>query len=219
MSRATSSELAYRMLRDKILGLELEPGAVLNETTLMDDLNLGRSPIRDALRRLQQENLVVILPRQGTIVSAISLAEFHEIFELRMELEGFAAFLAAHRAQRAHLVAFQQLLEEAKQAVGADDNHGNIEIDARFHRLVAEAAGNQYLAKQLRELFQHSVRLANLSRARSASVDEEIPDYEAFYQAIAARDGEQSRLLIRAHIQASQERIRAAFAPLANKVD
>jgi GntR family transcriptional regulator, rspAB operon transcriptional repressor len=215
MAQTTASDTAYQILRDKILFLELEPGAVLQESVLMEQLHLGRSPIRDALRRLQQEDLIVILPRQGTLVAGISFAEFHEIFELRLELEGFAAYLAAQRARPIHLQSLEELLAQAESQAAADSDRLNIGIDRNFHEIIAEACGNRFLRKRLRELFHHSIRLFNLSRTRSASVGEEIPDYQAFYQALKERESERARTLIQEHILASQERIRASFTPLA----
>ncbi len=211
MTQSTAAEKAYHILKDKILFLELEPGSVLNEAEWMEQLNIGRSPIRDALRRLQQDDLVIILPRQGTLVSSISLADFHEIFELRLELEGLAAFQAAKRAKHSHLKAFEDFLQKAEQRVLNGDNKLYLEIDGRFHRLIAEAAGNRFLSKTLNQLFNHSVRLFNLSHTRSATVHDAMPDYRAVYQCVKERDAEGARKRMRKHILDAQERINASF--------
>lgn len=208
----TTSDKAYAILRQKILTLELPPGSVINEANLVEELDFGRSPIREALRRLEQENLVVILPRQGTLVANISLADLQEVFELRMELEGLAAALAAKRAKRSHLLAFEQLLNDAGQSTQDNNDKLNIEIDYRFHQIIAEAAGNKYLQKSLHELFNHSVRLFNLSRTRSASVREEIPDYRAIYNCLRQKDPVGARSWMVEHIRASRERISNSFA-------
>lgn len=208
----TTSDKAYEILRHKILSLELPPGSVINEGNLVEELDFGRSPIREALRRLEQENLVVILPRQGTLVANISLDDLQEIFELRMELEGLAAGLAAKRAKRSHLLAFEQLLHDAEQNVQDGNDTLNTEIDYRFHQIIAEAAGNKYLSKTLHELFNHSVRLFNLSRTRSASVSEEIPDYRAIYNCLRQKDMVGARSWMVEHIRASKERISVSFA-------
>lgn len=210
-SQNTASDKAYDLIKEKILFLELEPGSIINEQELSEKLDLGRSPIRSALRRLQRENLVVILPRQGTLVSNITLAEFHEVFELRLELEGFAAFLAAKRVKPHHLEAFEDLLGDAERHVQDGNNLLDIEIDGRFHALITEIAGNRYLQQTLEELFHHSIRLFNLSRTRSASVSEEMPNYRAIYECLKNRDAEGARDWMREHIRASQERISASF--------
>lgn len=208
----TTSDKAYEILRHKILSLELSPGSVINEGNLVEELDFGRSPIREALRRLEQENLVVILPRQGTLVANISLDDLQEVFELRMELEGLAAALAAKRAKRSHLLAFEQLLHDAEQNVQDGNDALNTEIDYRFHQIIAQAAGNKYLSKTLHELFNHSVRLFNLSRTRSASVSEEIPDYRAIYNCLRQKDMVGARSWMVEHIRASKERISVSFA-------
>jgi DNA-binding GntR family transcriptional regulator len=210
-SQNTASDRAYDLIKEKILLLELEPGSVINELELSKQIDLGRTPIRSALQRLERENLVVILPRQGTLVSDITLADFHEVFELRLELEGFAAFLAAMRAKTQHLEAFEELLAAAEQSAHAGNNLLDIEIDGRFHALIREIAANRYLQKTLEELFHHSIRLFNLSRTRSASVREEMPNYQAIYECLKNRDAKRARNWMREHIRASQERISASF--------
>lgn len=91
----SQSEVAYRILKEKIVNLELPPASLLNEAELMAELDLGRTPIREALQRLALENLVVILPRRGTIVADLNLSDLQKIFEVRLELEVYAARLAA----------------------------------------------------------------------------------------------------------------------------
>lgn len=212
MHRDTASEKAYELITHKILFLELPPGSVINEAELIEELEMGRSPIRNALQRLEQERLVNILPRQGTLVSEIGLDDFQEVFEMRMELEGFAAYLAARRAKSEHLHALEELLRNAEQNTQDGSNKIDIEIDKRFHQIVAEAAANKYLSKTLNELFRHSIRLFNLSRTRSASAIEEVPDYRAIYECFLKKDANGAREWMQEHIRASKERVSASFS-------
>ena len=92
------SEKAYRLIKEKVVTLELPPSAVIDEHVLMQQLGLGRTPIREALQRLDSEGLVNIARRRGTFVNDISVTDLQKIFELRIVLEGFCARLAAQPA-------------------------------------------------------------------------------------------------------------------------
>ena len=91
------SDKAYYLIRQRIITLELPPMSPIDEQALMEELQLGRTPIREALQRLAAENLVSIVPRRGMFVADISLTDLQQVFELRMMLEGFCARLAAQR--------------------------------------------------------------------------------------------------------------------------
>lgn len=211
MSKNTIASQAYELLKRKILFLELEPGAVLNEAELMEQLKLGRSPIRDAMIRLEQEGLAQILPRQGTLVTDLSLSAFHEVFEFRLHTEGFAAYLAVKRGDPRYIRELEALLVDAEQLPPNTSAELSIEIDTRFHQIIYKASANRYLAKTLNELLNHSIRLANLARTRSATVSEEIPDYRAVYECFRARDPEKARAWMEAHVLESRERIQNAL--------
>src|SRR5215207_7125889 len=90
------AERAYHALRDRIVTLRLPPGTVLREDELMRELEIGRTPLREAVKRLALENLVAVQPRRGTFVSGVESADIVHITEVRAELEGYAAELAAH---------------------------------------------------------------------------------------------------------------------------
>lgn len=212
MAKRTAADRAYEHIRDKILTLELPQGSAIDETTLIEELQVSRAPIRDALRRLSQENLVVIRPRKGTFVSQITVADFYGLFELRIELEGYAAYLAAERAGDETLAQLAQLLEDAEQQSHEGSNGMDVEIDRRFHQIVYKASANKYLKQALDELLNHSMWLFNLSRTRSASVSEEIPDYRAIYESFQERNAARARRWMENHILESRERIRTSFA-------
>jgi DNA-binding GntR family transcriptional regulator len=212
MSHETAGDRAYKILKDQIVSLRLEPGSVINEAALIEELRMGRSPIRDALRRLEQDGFIVILPRQGTLVADSGLSDFHEIFELRHELEGLAAYLAAKRAKPFHLKALQELLLEVDDNSDPRVHERDLEIDTRFHQIIRDAAANRHLKKTLEKLVSHSIRLFYLADTRSASAVDQITDYRAIYNSIQARDADGARELMQAHIRTSQDRIQVSLA-------
>src|SRR5690242_5497249 len=112
-ARANSqSGEAYRLIKEQIITLALPPAALIDEARLMADLELGRTPIREALQRLALENLVVILPRRGTIVADLNMSDLQKIFEIRVDLEVYVVRLAARRASAAQIDAMEALFED-----------------------------------------------------------------------------------------------------------
>jgi DNA-binding GntR family transcriptional regulator len=211
MPKTTNAVKAYEMLKEKILSLELEPGALMNEAQLIEELKIGRSPIREAMRKLTQEGLVQILPRQGTLVSDISLSTFHEVFEFRLHAEGLAGYLAVKRGNPQYISELETLLRDAEQSPTGSNGAMNIEIDIRFHKIIYKASANRYLEKTLNELLNHSIRLANHAKTRAASVQDEIPGYGAIYDCFISGEPEKARSWMETHVLDSQQRIQRAL--------
>jgi DNA-binding GntR family transcriptional regulator len=167
----------------------------------MEALGIGRTPIREALQRLALENLVVIFSRRGTMVADLNLSDLQKISEVRLELETFAAHLASERALPEHMVALEELLLAKEEISDSDDHHALIELDQNFHQLIAEAAANEFLASELRRLYDHVIRLwyhalHKVIQPLGASLD----DHAIIAAAIKSRDGELAASIMRAHI-------------------
>src|SRR5438477_9149020 len=119
--RELLADRAYAELRDRIVTLRIAPGAPIDEDLLGQELEMGRTPVREAIKRLALENLVTVFPRRGTFATEINITDLNHISDVRMVLEGHAACRAAERitvSQRAELDA---LLEELGQSEGSDD--------------------------------------------------------------------------------------------------
>src|SRR3954449_13043054 len=153
------AERAYVDLRDRIVTLQLPPGTVLREDELMTDLGIGRTPLREAVKRLALENLVEVQPRRGTFVTAIEAADIQGITEVRAELEGYAAELAALRLDPETRARAEALVSEIESLDGAGDQDLLMRMDERIHRFTWEAARNPYLAQTLERYFLHSLRI------------------------------------------------------------
>lgn len=203
--REPLGELAYARVREMIIALELAPGSLIDERALAARLELGLTPVRQALRRLEWENFVLILPRRGTLVADVTREDLGRIFELRGELESLAARLAAANADADAIVLMRSLLPLA-----ADRGHHRhlIELDRELHRSIAVASGNPMLERTVEWLYGHVLRLWNVSLAEVPGLAAAVGDHEAIVDAIEARDGDLSAALMRAHV----ERFQATFA-------
>ena len=146
---ALIAERAYRELRDRIVTLRLAPGTALREDELMAELGIGRTPLREAVKRLALEGFVAVQPRRGTYVTGVDAAEIVHITELRAELEAYAAALAARRMDAATRLEAADLLEQVARLARDDDHEALMQVDRRIHAFVWAASGNPYLVDTL----------------------------------------------------------------------
>jgi DNA-binding GntR family transcriptional regulator len=204
------SDKAYQLIRHKIITLELPPQSAIDEQALMQDLQVGRTPIREALQRLAAEGLVFLAPRRGMFVSEISITDLQKIFELRLVLEGFSARLAARRATEAQLAAMEALMRELDQ-IRDQDGKALMAIDEQFHELLYQAADNELLADTLRRLHAQSFRVWHLVLDRLGSVSAAMEQHIAITQALQAKDEALAETLVQEHISEFQQQIKAAL--------
>lgn len=199
------SEAAYRLIKHKIITSELPPACVLNEAELMEALQLGRTPIREALQRLALEDLVVILPRRGTIVADLNMTDLQKIFEVRIELEVQAVRLAAKRVTAQQMAEMDLLFANAESIIASGDNRQLIELDHQAHRLLARAAHNEFLEETLDRLYNHVLRLWYVSIDKVGRLREAIEEHRDIIAAVRAGDGERAAAIMRAHISEFQK--------------
>ncbi len=204
------SEKAYSLIKEKVVTLELPPSAVIDEQMLMQELELGRTPIREALQRLDSEGLVNVVPRRGTFVSDISITDLQKIFELRIVLEGFCARMAAQRITQDQLERIEVVLRDLEDLQDGSST-ALMTIDKRFHRLLYRAAGNEFLTEVLDRLYDFSLRLWYLVLGSLDDVRHSIEQHHQMVEALRARDAERAEALVQAHIVEFQQSIRAAL--------
>jgi len=206
------AERAYHELRDRIVTLRLAPGTALREDALMRELGIGRTPLREAVKRLALENLVAVQPRRGTFVTAVEAADIVHITEVRAELEGYAAELAALRMDGDTRRLADQLQRDIVALERADDQDGLMRFDERIHRFTWEAAGNPYLTDTLERYFTLSLRVWYLVLDRVPGLGHAVHDQAGLIDALLDRDGPRARAIMREHVLAFQREIIAAFS-------
>jgi DNA-binding GntR family transcriptional regulator len=212
MASELVAERAYIELRDRIVTLRLAPGTVLREDELMREMEIGRTPLREAVKRLALENLVAVQPRRGTFVSAVEAADIVNISEVRAELEGYAAELAALRMDGAARGAAEQLLGEIEEVTEPHDQEWLMRFDERIHRFTWEATGNPYLVETLERYFTHSLRIWYLVLDLVPGLGHTVHDQVHLIEALLERDAAEAREIMREHVRAFQREILAAFS-------
>lgn len=215
-AQATSlSQRAYEQIRRKIVDLELPPGSILDEGHLQAELNLGRTPIREALLRLSMERLVTIVPRRGIFVAEIGIADLQQIFEVRILLEQTAARLAARRGNKTQWERMEQLLSLVDQGSGDDPEIG-LTIDEGFHQIMYEAANNRLLQDYLTTLYALSRRLWRFMSVSQIDLYSRLEELRPIIVALKEADSDLAGDLVEAHIRSYQEHIQAVFLGVAS---
>jgi DNA-binding GntR family transcriptional regulator len=189
---------AYEAIRDDLITLRIDPGAPLDEKQLSAALGVGLTPVRDALKRLTLERLVVTYPRRGTFAADIHISDERWLTEVRTGLEGLAAELAAHRATDADR---ETLVGLARAIEGSDLSVDHVELDAAVHRAVYAAAHNPYLETTLNQYANAALRIWHYALRGLGSASPVPCDQSGVVAAIVAGDGPRARAAAEAHLR------------------
>ncbi len=201
---------AYMVIRGAILDRALEPGARLSVPELARQLDISRSPVREAIARIEYEGLAKSVAHRGAVVVEIGFDELIGIYDLREVLEGLAARLAARSSDPQLAEALETNWSSHHDAVESGDVERHMELDAAFHRLVREASGNLRLADSLRRL-QGQIRVAmNTTVARRGGMHAALAEHRSLIDAITAGDPEQAESVARHHIVRLRESLHDA---------
>tara|TARA_B100002003_G_scaffold241861_1_gene264075 strand:- start:1291 stop:1923 length:633 start_codon:yes stop_codon:yes gene_type:complete len=203
----------YEKLRVKIVTNGIEPGEILNEKELMAEYSIGRSPLRETLFRLQEENMIKPLPRLGYMVTNLNIAEVRDLVELRRELEGFAGYLAAQRITPDQLENLRTIIREAEDAPSRDQCISSITdyYDTRFHDLLYHAAGNQKLIKVLQDLHITMLRIWFHVGLDAIGFEHQAHNLYVVLKALEQKDPERVRVAMESHVDLNAEQIKDKF--------
>jgi DNA-binding GntR family transcriptional regulator len=190
------ADKAYHEIRGLIVALELAPGAVIDERELIERLEIGRTPVREALRRLSHEGLVEVYPRRGMFVTGVDVRELARLSEVREVLEPEAARLAAERATDTDREGLAALLAEL------DGGSSELmDLDERIHRAVYRAAHNDLLESTLEQYYVLALRIWSIALDRAHELEEAVEAHRTLLEAIQAGDGDRAADTMRAHVQ------------------
>jgi DNA-binding GntR family transcriptional regulator len=201
------ADQAYYRIRELIVTLELPPGSLVNERELMEQMGLGRTPVREALRALAHERLVDVYPRRGMFVSPVDVGDLAGLSEVRLTLESHAARLAAERATEAERAETDALLAELDGST-AHDERSLIDLDQRLHRHVYRCAHNPFLEATLNEYYMLTLRIWFLVLDRVIRLGDAIQEHRELLEAIRDRDPARAEDVMRRHVEGFEQAIR-----------
>ncbi len=214
-SGGTTSELladrAYAALRDRIVALRIAPGEPINEDALGRELDMGRTPVREAIKRLSLENLVTVFPRRGTFASEINITDLAHIADVRVQLEAHAAYRAAERVGPAQRQEIEQLLAELERTGKRADPRALVELDTRVHRFIYRCADNPYLEETLGRYLNLSLRIWHLVIDRLPNLSARVHEHHDLLTAIRDGDAERARTIAGDHVITFEREIRSVL--------
>ena len=198
------SDIAYEKLKMMIVTAELRPGQVLVESELMDQLNLGRTPIREALNHLAWENFVKIIPRQCIMVNEISLYEVESIYQMRFALAPLESSLAVLNRTDEDLERLARNLEQLERET---DQERRVLLDRDFHRTVSSMTRNPFLEREMNNFQDLSIRLLFLNQINLSSIDDmTVHHHHRIYEYLRDRETERLIQVQKAHVQEFKEK-------------
>ena len=201
------TEEVYEAIKERILRRELQSGERLIERRLASELGVSKTPVREALSRLEREGLLRLKPHCGAAVAHFDERQAADLLDLRELLEGFAAERAAARVDSRRLEALERLIAAAAEAVDAGDLDQYTDIDLKLHRLVREATGNEALCRVLSSIEDQIRLVMTASVGLEGRARESLAEHEALLAALARRDGPAARRAAERHIRRVREAI------------
>lgn len=198
---------AYNEIKFRIITCRYRPGDVLSEAEMSLELNIGRTPVHQAIHRLVTDGLVAIMPRKGVMVRPISVDEALELNAVRLVTECYCARLAADRAEESELRRLQNILESSERAAEKRDVEQMMLLDREFHDTLAQAARNGILAGVLRNLHERSLRFWFISLRAPEHHERVLAQHRAIVEALQSRRPEAAEAAMREHILAFQRNI------------
>ena len=190
----------YDKLKEAIIYGELSPGEKLSENELAKKMNASRTPIREALRKLEIEGYVVISPNKGASVSKLPAEEIENIYNIVRVLEGYAAELTARRVSREELMKLKEIQNEVSSRAQAKKYRGYVEENTKFHRFITALSGNNCLVKTVTELRARIYRYRLTSVTIPGYLERYASDHERIIESIAEGDSVGARKFMEEHV-------------------
>lgn len=202
------SDSVLSRLSDAIMSGELKPGAKISEPEVSKRYGISRAPLREAIRRLEERNLVSRIPRQGARVVVLSPARIEQIFVIREAVEGMAAREAARNITPAEVASLQASLERQREAARDSGSHAYPfkSLDTDYHAAIARASRNEFLAKFLCEDYQALIEICRRQqRRRPERAHRSLIEHGQIVDALAQRDPDLAEMLMRRHVAAARK--------------
>ncbi len=201
----SQADLAYRAVRDLLITLQIEPGAPIVESELTGRIGVGRTPLREALNRLEAERLVNIFPRRGTFAADINLADLALITDVREELEGHAAAKAAERATANERLSLAALAVD----LGGDDAATQMAMDTEIHRAIYAATHNHFLEETATQYHNLAMRIWHLFTDRLPDLASHVEEHHELLGHIVIADGSAARSAAASHVRNFETAVRS----------
>ncbi|MBE6045126.1 MAG: GntR family transcriptional regulator [Clostridiales bacterium] len=198
-------EMVYEELKMQILKGSIIPGTRMMEVELAEEMGVSRTPIREAIRKLEKEGLVTIEPRRGAYASMISTEDMVEILEVRQDLEGLAAYFAANRMTEEQMAELKEVSNNYNEAVKRGKMEDMIKYDTRFHHIIVESCRNKILVQMIEQLQELVLRFRYIYYDNFRRAENMPEEHEAIVAAISEGNADKARAAADIHIDRLKE--------------
>lgn len=206
------SEHAYRVLRDRLVVLDIAPGTPLNDEQIGHEMGIGRTPVREALKRLESEHLVTMYPRRGTFASNVDITDLAEISEIRANLEPVGAERSARFASPSSRAEMRALADELDSLdAAAIPPRELMRYDMRVHRLIYASGGSRHLEEVLVRYDNLATRIWCVALDRMPDLGGHVVEHVDLLRAVASGDAERASTLALHHVTAFERLIRTVL--------
>lgn len=201
-------ERAYEELKRLIVTLQLAPGSYIDERAVMAKLEIGRTPLREAVMRLVSERLIVHTPRRGAWISTLSITDLQQMLEARSFLDALIARRAAERITEADAIVLSRMLQDARLAVDKQKSVELVDLDFQLHLCVARCAGNVYLAAFSKQVNSAMLRYWHLASQNDHTIPSWANRHQDLVDAIVSGDPDRAEAQARNHVIQLRENLR-----------
>ncbi|MGH2507276.1 MAG: GntR family transcriptional regulator [Ktedonobacteraceae bacterium] len=203
IQRVNVSEAAYSSVKQVLLSSKYAPGDRVDIEQLCQELDVSRTPVFDALNRLETEGLVDIVPRRGVYLVTLSEEKAQELYQVREVLEGMATKLAARNLKEKQIDQLKKALEKQGACLSKSDTDGYASATIKFHNIIVEAAGNKTLERMLNAVYSQMEALRLRTLYLPKRLRQSYTEHQRIFQALLKRDPEQCERVAREHIVAT----------------
>lgn len=200
-------EIVFETLREAIISGMLKPGERLMEIQLAEELGVSRTPVREAIRKLELEGFLVMIPRKGAYVAGISMKDIADVFEIRAAMEGLAAGLAAERITEEELEQLERHLVKIAECIDANDINGLVDADTDFHDTLYKACRNERLVQIVSNLREQIQRFRTTSLSSPGRMKYALEEHKTIVEAVSERNIELARALATEHIENAENKM------------
>lgn len=204
-ARKNTKEMMFQNLRADIISQRLKPGQAIREDELAQNFGVSRTPIREILRRLEQEDLVKVIPNRGVFVSELTAKDIEEVLEIRMALETAAARSAASKMTEHDLMELKDIMNQLDVAVELQDSIVSFEADSRLHNLILVAAGNRRAHRIINNLMGQIHRIRFISGHKPGRMETTVSEHKQIVMALLGMDPDKAAEAMTIHIESTRE--------------
>lgn len=198
MNKASKKDIIYDQIRQKIINCEYAPSTMLSEAWLMEDLGVSRTPLRDALNKLDQENLVTIMPKKGIMTASLNLKDIMDVYHVRLLLEPHIIRNWGMDIPRAALISFR---DSAASYMGNESREERNQLDDQLHRTIINSCPNTYLLQISRQLYDQNQRIRIFVGQLALRMEINIASHLEIVNYMLASDFDQAALSMSNHIE------------------